>query len=104
MQCDCYAVFDKLICFMMWYAMIWFVENILGIYYVTVMIYDMCTIWIVMSKSIKTIWYELYVWWMIWYDWHEKWQLAWIQPRHTHKSYDKWYEKWYENVMIWRRH
>ena len=42
----------------MLYVMIYFVEDMLGIYYVTIMIcdmIDMCTIWILMSESMKTL-------------------------------------------------
>ena len=52
------------------YFMIWYVEDMFRICYV--MIYDMCTIWIVMSESMKMLWFDLYVIWMICYDWHAK--------------------------------
>ena len=51
---------------MWWIDMfIWYVEEMLGLCYVTVMIYDIGMMWIVTFKGMISLWYDICATWMI---------------------------------------
>ena len=79
MRCDHYAVFDELIC--LWYDML---KTCSG--------HVMCMTWIVMSESMKTLWYDICASWIIWYDWYAKRQTSMKYNPDMHKRNDKWYD------------
>ena len=87
---------------MKWYVKIWYVENMLGIYYVTVMIYDE----IIMSESMKR--YDMIYVRHEWYDMIDMQndELAWsTTPTYAWKINDmiNVTRNDIKNDMIWRR-